>query len=359
MKPSTLAESQFACKRTVSTDPHDFNTLIKPGWSQRIYQLSPGPFRFSYTTVTLQNGCYVEFAQAVGGARLESASLENFHIGFISGEELRVLGIKADEALVTVTPPGCGWEASGKTGGAGYSLNLMGDTLRIRLGESAYSRSMEALRRSCGGGTLIRRLGGGPPTRLRRLLVELLTEAAGNDGIAATFQLRQVEWELFEHVHELIPLIIPDPGETGPPPLTRRATLAREAEHLLWQNAYVDKSTVPYSLEDLAGRVGVSPRTLQLALQEYFGYSFREMSISIRLHSARARILAAETTDRENIAGIAFSCGFWHLGRFAVYYKRLFGCRPSQDIQRVRSQRTLENRTFLAFSKLPGTHHSN
>lgn len=360
MKTSILADAGFEFKETVSTDPHHFNTLVKPGWSHRIYQLRPGPFRFSYKAFTLQDGCYVDYADCIGGSRLEAATLENFHIGFVSGEELRLLGARADEVMLTVTPPGCGWEAAGRVGGAGLSLNLMVDALRARIGQSAYSRTMEHVRRSCCGGMLVRRLVEGPPTRLRRLLIELLAEHDGNSDITVTHsRLRQLEWEIFEHVYEMMSFIAGACGETESSTLTRRATLAREAEHLLWRNAFSDKSGVPYSLEDLAAYLGVSSRTLQLALQEYFGYSFREMSIGIRLHSARERILDAKTADRDSIAAVACAYGFWHVGRFSTYYTRLFGRRPSEDVQRTRSSRTLVKRTFLKYGKPPAPHDSD
>jgi transcriptional regulator GlxA family with amidase domain len=52
----------------------------------------------------------------------------------------------------------------------------------------------------------------------------------------------------------------------------------------------------------------------------------------LRLQAARARLLAA--TEADSVTAIALDCGFAHLGRFAVAYRRAYGERPSETLAR-------------------------
>lgn len=54
-----------------------------------------------------------------------------------------------------------------------------------------------------------------------------------------------------------------------------------------------------------------------------------------RLSVARERLLRADET-KETIGGIAAALGFWHLGHFAVDYRRAFAEVPSETLKRAR-----------------------
>lgn len=95
-------------------------------------------------------------------------------------------------------------------------------------------------------------------------------------------------------------------------------------------------SDQPLSMIDLAQRLGVSLRSLQLAFAEvHDGKSPRQVYNQIRLQRARQRLLQASRQDQ--VTGIALDAGFLHLSRFAQSYARTFGELPSETLARRRA----------------------
>lgn len=122
-------------------------------------------------------------------------------------------------------------------------------------------------------------------------------------------------------------------GPTEPP--LRRLVPAfhrvRQAEEIM--HAHSDD---PLSMIDLAQRLGLSLRSLQLAFNlVHDGRSPREIFNCIRLQRARERLLSAG--GAENVTTIALDSGFFHLGRFSQSYARAFGERPSETLARRRA----------------------
>ena len=100
----------------------------------------------------------------------------------------------------------------------------------------------------------------------------------------------------------------------------------RQAEEIM--HAHGDD---PLSMIDLARRLGLSLRSLQLAFNlVHDGQSPREIFNRIRLQRARERLLSAR--GAENVTTIALDSGFFHLGRFSQSYARAFGERPSETL---------------------------
>jgi transcriptional regulator GlxA family with amidase domain len=52
---------------------------------------------------------------------------------------------------------------------------------------------------------------------------------------------------------------------------------------------------------------------------------------NLRFERVRQALLRAEAED--SVTRIAMSCGFSHMGRFAVAYRQRFGERPSQTLK--------------------------
>lgn len=88
----------------------------------------------------------------------------------------------------------------------------------------------------------------------------------------------------------------------------------------------------PVSFSDLASRLGVSLRSLQMAFQRELGCSPRDYLVACRLELARARLTAGG--DRATVTQIALECGFTDMGAFARKYRETFGERPSETLQR-------------------------
>lgn len=80
---------------------------------------------------------------------------------------------------------------------------------------------------------------------------------------------------------------------------------------------------------DLAGRLGLSSRTIQRAFKVTFGVGVSHFLRNRRLQ--RAHELLKE--EGMTVGRAAFASGFRHIPRFAQQYRRLFGCSPSDTLE--------------------------
>jgi len=101
----------------------------------------------------------------------------------------------------------------------------------------------------------------------------------------------------------------------------------RKVEEYLEANA-----TQPIDIKTVAQEAGSSMRSIYRAFQKYRGYSPTQYLVEVRMQLAHQRMLVASAND--SVSRIAMECGFVHLGRFSANYKRRFGEKPSQTIQR-------------------------
>jgi AraC-like DNA-binding protein len=100
----------------------------------------------------------------------------------------------------------------------------------------------------------------------------------------------------------------------------------------------------PLYLSEVCSTIGVPARTLNECCREQLGISPKHYLILRRLHLAR-RALRYPAVSGETVTRVAMQFGFWDLGRFAGYYKDLFGESPSATLHRAatRSVRFAEN----------------
>lgn len=112
-------------------------------------------------------------------------------------------------------------------------------------------------------------------------------------------------------------------------PLAAREGLARRAEA-----AMRDRLGAPVGEADLCRELGVRGRTLRLAFRERFGMGPMAYFQALRLNAVRAALKGGG--DGVAVAGVARAFGFDHPGKFAGYYRRLFGERPSETAARGR-----------------------
>jgi AraC-like DNA-binding protein len=83
-----------------------------------------------------------------------------------------------------------------------------------------------------------------------------------------------------------------------------------------------------FSVQSLAGKLGLTPRYIQDLLQEA-GSSFTERVLELRLQRARA-MLADPRHDRLKIGEIAAACAFNEIPHFNRCFRRRFGATPTQ-----------------------------
>jgi transcriptional regulator GlxA family with amidase domain len=87
----------------------------------------------------------------------------------------------------------------------------------------------------------------------------------------------------------------------------------------------------PIRLGDLADRLGVTLRGLQVGFRKQFGCTLSDYLFKCRLDLARARLATA--TDGMTVTAVALDCGFVNVGAFANRYRRVFGELPSQTLR--------------------------
>ena len=95
-----------------------------------------------------------------------------------------------------------------------------------------------------------------------------------------------------------------------------------------------DRMYESWSVDRLASTLGLSSRTLHRLVRRELGLSPMRLLRMVRLDRARADL--AEPTPWTTVTGVAFDCGFNHLGRFAREYARRFGESPSETLRRAR-----------------------
>jgi AraC-like DNA-binding protein len=127
---------------------------------------------------------------------------------------------------------------------------------------------------------------------------------------------REIEERIFEDL-----LVAVAPAE-GPVPGGHCRRAARRAEAFIqehWRESI--------SLADLCRAAAAPERALRQGFGELYGLSPMAYLRSVRMHAAREEL---RRTERErSIGDVALGCGFTHLGRFSVDYRRAFGQTPS------------------------------
>lgn len=82
--------------------------------------------------------------------------------------------------------------------------------------------------------------------------------------------------------------------------------------------------------EEVGRALGVSPRVLNEAFSAVLGVSLHQYLRIRRLNLAHRRLRAAG--EAALVKTVALDLGFWHLGRFALAYRELFGEAPSETL---------------------------
>lgn len=110
----------------------------------------------------------------------------------------------------------------------------------------------------------------------------------------------------------------------------QRLYLAKLAEEYLRANA-----DMPVSVGELCGITGINQRTLFLGFQERYGLSPMAYLKMLRLNRARRELLnAGPTTASATVTRLATKWGFFHLGRFSLEYRAMFGESPIETLKR-------------------------
>jgi AraC family ethanolamine operon transcriptional activator len=85
-------------------------------------------------------------------------------------------------------------------------------------------------------------------------------------------------------------------------------------------------------IEELAAASDVSARALQLCFRDHFQMGPQEYVRLRRLHRCH-KALQRGSPDSLTVTDVAMKYGFYHLGRFSMYYKSMFGESPSWTLR--------------------------
>jgi AraC-like DNA-binding protein len=102
----------------------------------------------------------------------------------------------------------------------------------------------------------------------------------------------------------------------------------------------------PITLEHLQAAARVSARSVQEACRVQWGQTPLELVAARRLEAVRSTLAAGAVST---VTEAAVRCGFSHLGRFSIIYRRAFGESPSDTLARApngcRSRRARDDST--------------
>lgn len=85
---------------------------------------------------------------------------------------------------------------------------------------------------------------------------------------------------------------------------------------------------------EICNEAGISESTLLRIFKFRFGVSPKTYLNTHRLHAVR-RILKNSDSKKQKVSDVANNLGFWHMGQFAMDYRRLFGELPSQTLTKL------------------------
>ncbi|MDL5158699.1 AraC family transcriptional regulator [Actinomycetospora termitidis] len=166
----------------------------------------------------------------------------------------------------------------------------------------------------------------GPGAALMGAVRFLQTEMDRPGGIAAA-PLARAQLETYVMTALLHGVRHQYTNELVAPRTEDRPALVRQTQD------YIDAHAgEPFSIPQLARRMGVSTRTLQVTFARHVGMTPSEYVRDVRLARAHADLLAANPAD-SSVTELAAAWGFLHQGRFSEQYRAKYGRLPSQTLR--------------------------
>jgi len=114
---------------------------------------------------------------------------------------------------------------------------------------------------------------------------------------------------------------------------TQRVTRCQRRQILHRAINFSKNLNKPITVPELAAASGMSQRSLELAFHESLGISPRQYLHRHRLNGVYSELLVSDAGSAM-VTDVAEQWGFTELGRFAGYYKQLFGESPSMTLKR-------------------------
>jgi AraC-like DNA-binding protein len=296
-----------------------------------VYRLGDGPFLFQFVRVDLGEGVELEQVRFVGATRvIGTLPSDAVQVLFPAGRDAQLSGVPILRRMVVINPPGVRFDALIRVEGTGVTITARGRAFAGLLGAGVRSSRLLTVGRPA----VV--MNESPTSRGLRLSLEgyfRLLERREELALDPQNVLRARQ-DMLEMVRMTL-LPQPSPGDVElKAPRPRRRALAIAVEEWLWRKVD-DPDAPPVSLGAVAAEFGVSIRSIQLAVEESFGVSFVRFARLARLHQVHAALVHGVDT---NVSEVATRYGFWHLGRFSLYYREVFGQRPSETARGAHRQ---------------------
>ncbi|MGH7004581.1 MAG: helix-turn-helix domain-containing protein [Alphaproteobacteria bacterium] len=131
-----------------------------------------------------------------------------------------------------------------------------------------------------------------------------------------------------DEIASLLVSCVTSPRESGAPWVRHRA--AKRALAFIRANA-----EELFTISDLCRSIGASQRTLEIGFQELFGVPPKTYLTTLRLNRVRRALRSADSANF-SVTEVATRWGFYHFGRFAAAYRKMFGELPSRTLGKGR-----------------------
>ena len=326
-----MAAAQAACRLDASvrvTDDAWVHSGSATGWAHVFEQLSRGRFHGTHAEVWLGplqicyervDGAFSYYGRAWRGARVFFSLLPGSGDVYYDGRPI------ATQTLMTHR-----WDAFERVTGSRRA-----EVLVVAVDESFFAQHVlrtvgRALCEDDGGNTALCAQADHLVKAFERSVVGTLRTVVSQPGLLdeerAVQALRQSVLGTL-----LDALLTRTAADTRLPSSSTRTYIVNKAIEFV-----ESRLSDPLSIADVCAAVRVCPRTLRYSFESVLGVTPAYYIRATRLNRVR-RELAEHT--RGSIQSIAARWGFCHMGRFARYYRQVFGEHPSTTIQTANTQR--------------------
>ena len=314
-------------------DPHAMREALQEGVLEHV-QLEVGQFQGTVAhsasrEIQVDWGNYSLSVMALGALNRNRITMGMLLSGHV---DWRLFGAAVDNGLLVVAPEGSELALRLPTQPQWVSLQVERERLdAIGVDPGSITRS---------GGL---RLAGGSDAMLRTLhywsAVLLASGAADNTAADETGNAAAdtASAQLALAHEDILSVMLGElNGRQGPPTTTGHSAFLDAGER--WRivrraQDFLDAQDSPLvRIDDLCQAARTSLSTLERAFQEAFGCSPRRFLILRRMAAVRRELLRAGPSA--SVTEIATRWGFFHLGRFAMEYAKLYHERPSDTLHR-------------------------
>ncbi len=288
------------------------------GWEQELRQLdhATGPTKIQVSASNRAQIISVQYSNHIHQQIMPPEDCINFGILAKSQTPLRLENCEVSSESLMHFDRDYGLDAVVNPGFHAYTFSFAKDHL-CELAEQHELPVPDGRLRPTSSARVI---GSARTKEIRNLVEEVMLSPAHAEATQVTLQAME----------STLPILVLQNwyGSTEPPiqPLANRTRALRKAIEYI--NTHPQQAV---SVEQLCLVSASSFSTLERAFKNQFGLSPKRYLMASRLCGARHALL--DRNDHRSITEIAYDWSFWHLGKFACDYKKMFGELPSQTRQ--------------------------